>query len=200
MSDEQLRHESEEAIAKHEIVILETLQELKVSDAKQLARITGIPYISVRMALKRQQGIGIKKITGGWQYLDEPGDGEPTHTSSLKKVDNWRLIALEHYLKKVGVDYTEIRKEKSAFAYVVATPIKDVQIGDLISIGKSLDGRLINRLVVDKTVKKKFTELSYKQGIGVRHLAIKNTGAIAVHHRITKAQIDQWRKDHAATR
>jgi hypothetical protein len=191
----ELRHESEEAIAKHEIAILETLQELKVSDAKQLAKITGIPYISVRLALKRQQGIGIKKITGGWQYLDEPGDGiEPTH-----QVNNWRLIAVEHYLKKIGVNYTEIRKEKSNFAYTVETPITDVQIGDLICLGKTSEGRLINRIVLTKTVKKKFTELSYKQGIGIKHLVIKNTGAIATQHRITKAQIDQWRKDYVAT-
>ena len=108
-----IRLEAEETAAKNEVTLLETLAELRVANAKQLSKLTGISYVSVNMALRRQQGIGARKITGGWQYLDEPGDGnQSTHT-----ITNSRKIAIENYLQKNGIKYTEIRKEKSTFVY-----------------------------------------------------------------------------------
>jgi Fe2+ transport system protein FeoA len=184
-----IRHEAEETAAKNEIKLLEVLAELRVANAKQLSQLTGISYLSTNMALRRQQGIGARKITGGWQYMDEPGDGnESTHA-----ITNRRKVAIETYLQKQGIKYTEIRKEKHTFVYTVETPVKDIQIGDLISIGKTHKGTLINRLVVSKNIKSRFTDLGYKQGAAIKLLTIKNGGTITTHHKILKTQIDQWR-------
>jgi hypothetical protein len=63
-----------------------------------------------------------------------------------------------------------------------------------VAIGETEQGRPINRFVQTKTVKSRFTELSYKQGTADKVLTIKNDGTITTFHRIKKSQIDEWRK------
>lgn len=98
-----------------------------------------------------------------------------------------------------GIKYTEIRKEKATFVYSKETKVKDIQVGDLISVGTTKTGKMINRLVVRKNNKSRFTDIGYKQGAVVMFLTIKNSGTVTTHHKINTTQVDQWREEIATT-
>lgn len=179
-------------MAKNEIAVLEAIARLGCGNAKEIARAAGLSYNATCLALHRQKNFCVAQETGGWRILEEPGDGKP---APIPGVRDLRLMVFEVYLKanQIPAKTYFLDKAKKNYFYVLEKKAVDLAIGDLVNISTSHDGRLINRQITDKNIKKRFTHLEYKHGAKPMILTVKNDAVFDVYIKVPKMILEQWR-------
>lgn len=130
---QQTRHETPETQARNECLVLEALAELKHTSAKAIARHAGLTYLAALLALRRQDGFCVERVTGGWRLLEEPGDRNVTFDSRTEaSIERQQQIEskIALYLSDQNLDIFELIFCHQKVICLVNKPASDVAVGD----------------------------------------------------------------------
>lgn len=131
--EQEFRHESSETQARNECLVLEALAELKHASAKAIAKHAGLTYLSTLLAIRRQDGFCVERVTGGWRLLEEPGDRNVSFDSRIDaSVERREQIErqIEFYLSDQNLEVFEFIFCHQKVICLVNKPASDVAVGD----------------------------------------------------------------------